>query len=382
MKFKVPDYFNEFSCIGGACEDTCCAGWEIVIDDKTFNKYKNVKGDFKKILDENIIKSDEDNIFRLKEENCFFLNNEKMCEIYKNLGEEYLCHTCKEFPRVTEEFLDIRESLLSLSCPEASRIILSKPREIKFKIKDIDEEIVEDSNIEREVLDDFLNCREVIFKLLERKDISFNKRLVLVLNFSNEIQNKIDLGDMDEIKDVIKNYLNNEVIVEILKETDRENFKKDSVTLIEILNTYIDLNHINSNDILKLNFASNYLKENERIYLNNYKKFDEGFKENLYIFESLINYFVFRYFMKCIFDYDMSSKVKFAIISTTLIKELSIIKYLKRGNLNKEDVITIARNYSKDIEHSDENVESLFESFETEDLFNIENLTNIIMELF
>ncbi|MGL5869666.1 flagellin lysine-N-methylase, partial [Clostridium chrysemydis] len=102
MKFKVPDYFNEFSCIGGACEDTCCAGWEIVIDDKTFNKYKNVKGDFKKILDENIIKSDEDNMFRLKEENCFFLNNEKMCEIYKNLGEEYLCHTCKEFPRVTE----------------------------------------------------------------------------------------------------------------------------------------------------------------------------------------------------------------------------------------------------------------------------------------
>ncbi|WP_194190890.1 flagellin lysine-N-methylase [Clostridium chrysemydis] len=382
MKFKVPDYFNEFSCIGGACEDTCCAGWEIVIDDKTFNKYKNVKGDFKKILDENIIKSDEDNVFRLKEENCFFLNNEKMCEIYKNLGEEYLCHTCKEFPRVTEEFLDVRESLLSLSCPEASRIILSEPREIKFKIKDIDEEIIEDSNIERGVLDDFLNCREVIFKLLERKDISFNKRLVLILNFSNEIQNKIDLGDMDEIKDVIRDYLDNEVIVEILKETDRENFKKESNTLKSILNTYIDLNHINSNDILKLNSASNYLKENEKNYLNNYKKFDEAFKENLFIFESLINYFVFRYFMKCIFDYDMSSKVKFAIISTTLIKELSIIEYLKRGNLNKEDVITIARNYSKDIEHSDENVESLFESFETKDLFNIENLTNIIMKLF
>ena len=28
----VPTYFNEFACIGGACEDNCCIGWEIGID--------------------------------------------------------------------------------------------------------------------------------------------------------------------------------------------------------------------------------------------------------------------------------------------------------------------------------------------------------------
>ena len=39
MKVTVPDYYKDFKCIAGACEDTCCAGWQIVIDKKTLKKY-------------------------------------------------------------------------------------------------------------------------------------------------------------------------------------------------------------------------------------------------------------------------------------------------------------------------------------------------------
>ena len=34
MEYVYPDYYRQFTCIGGECPDTCCAGWEIVIDDK------------------------------------------------------------------------------------------------------------------------------------------------------------------------------------------------------------------------------------------------------------------------------------------------------------------------------------------------------------
>ena len=37
MIFRYPDYYEKFSCIAGACEDTCCAGWEIDIDDNVAN---------------------------------------------------------------------------------------------------------------------------------------------------------------------------------------------------------------------------------------------------------------------------------------------------------------------------------------------------------
>ena len=36
-KYKVtlPHYFKEFKCIGGKCEDSCCIGWDIDIDERT-----------------------------------------------------------------------------------------------------------------------------------------------------------------------------------------------------------------------------------------------------------------------------------------------------------------------------------------------------------
>ena len=44
MEFTFPNYYKEFSCIAGSCPDTCCAGWQIVIDNKTLKKYQHFKG--------------------------------------------------------------------------------------------------------------------------------------------------------------------------------------------------------------------------------------------------------------------------------------------------------------------------------------------------
>ena len=46
MEFTFPNYYKEFSCIAGSCPDTCCAGWQIVIDNKTLKKYQHFKGPF------------------------------------------------------------------------------------------------------------------------------------------------------------------------------------------------------------------------------------------------------------------------------------------------------------------------------------------------
>ena len=40
MEYIRPDYYDEFSCIGGACPDTCCSGWQIVIDKESQDRYK------------------------------------------------------------------------------------------------------------------------------------------------------------------------------------------------------------------------------------------------------------------------------------------------------------------------------------------------------
>ena len=45
MLYVLPDYYPDFHCVAGECEDTCCAGWQIVIDEKSLKKYRGMPGD-------------------------------------------------------------------------------------------------------------------------------------------------------------------------------------------------------------------------------------------------------------------------------------------------------------------------------------------------
>ncbi|MDG6891932.1 flagellin lysine-N-methylase [Clostridium perfringens] len=410
MKVRVPNYFNEFKCIASECEDTCCAGWEIVIDDETYKRYENVEGEFGEILRSKIVKSDGENIFLLNNGNCSFLNEKKMCEIYINLGEDHLCYTCQQFPRYTEEFLDLKEVGLSLSCPEAARIILRKAENTTFNLSEsenrecfdlknsedsecnnsevesfTDDEDCFDEGIDAEVLSEFLECRNIVFNIIERNDLDLGTKAALALEFVKEVQNKIDLGDMDEIPELMEEYRDENFINTLIKEL--ECFKgKESIkhkNLCEYLNVYKSIKHINSNDPLGLEKALKYFEGNEEFYLRKHKEFNEYYKENLYKFKNILVYFIFRYFMKAIFDYDVSAKIKLAIISTLMIKELAVVRFIENNNeFTEEDMVEVSRIYSKDIEHSDENIENLQEIFETEEIFEVDEILPMLMNDF
>ncbi|EGT0694164.1 flagellar protein FliB [Clostridium perfringens] len=459
MKVRVPNYFNEFKCIASECEDTCCAGWEIVIDDETHKRYENVEGEFGEILRSKIVKSDGENIFLLNNGNCSFLNEKKMCEIYINLGEDHLCYTCQQFPRYTEEFLDLKEVGLSLSCPEAARIILRKAEnttfnlseevncenEIKEELEDdlslsceninssnctlgkcsnskdnenrkssnlseseniecfhlknsedsecsnsevesfTDDEDCFDEGIDEVVLSEFLECRNIVFNIIERNDLDLGTKAALALEFVKDVQNKIDLGDMNEIPELMEEYRDENFINTLIEEL--ESFKGKEIikhkNLCEYLKIYKSIKHINSNDPLGLGKALKYFEGNEEFYLRKHKEFNEYYKENLYKFKNILVYFIFRYFMKAIFDYDVSAKIKLGIISTLMIKELAVVRFIENNNeFTEEDMVEVSRIYSKDIEHSDENIENLQEIFETEEIFEVDEILPMLMNDF
>lgn len=54
MQITKPTFYKEFSCIAGACPDTCCAGWQIMIDEKSLQKYRRFKGPFRNRLHNDI----------------------------------------------------------------------------------------------------------------------------------------------------------------------------------------------------------------------------------------------------------------------------------------------------------------------------------------
>ncbi len=384
------------------------------------------------------------------------LNEKKMCEIYINLGEDHLCYTCQQFPRYTEEFLDLKEVGLSLSCPEAARIILRKAENTTFNLSEedncenemqeddlslsceninssncdlckssnlknsenskcfnlsesenrecfdlknsedsecnnsevesfTDDEDCFDEGIDEEVLSEFLECRNIVFNIIERNDLDLGIKAALALEFVKEVQNKIDLGDMDEIPELMEEYRDENFINTLVK--GLEGFKgKESIkhkNLCEYLKIYKSIKHINSNDPLGLEKALKYFEGNKEFYLRKHKEFNEYYKENLYKFKNILVYFVFRYFMKAIFDYDVSAKIKLAIISTLMIKELAVVRFIENNNeFTEEDMVEISRIYSKDIEHLDENIENLQEIFETEEIFEVDEILPMLMNDF
>ena len=384
MKIRVPEYFKDFKCIASECEDTCCAGWGIVIDDETYQKYQKVEGAFGDRLRTEIVHDGGENIFVLKGNDCPFLDENKLCDIYKNVGEDGLCYTCKQYPRYTEEFGSLREVGISLSCPEAARIILRDSKKATFELSENDEEVNRYNDINAMLYIELMQCRKIIFDILQNRNIDLNIRTSIILAFTKEIQDKIDESEISKIKSVREKYSSESIVKVFISSLD--NYKdKEAVkynNMHEYFNVFKNLKHITPNDPLGLDDAIRYFWQNEEdkeIYLFKHKSFNKYYEESMYKFEHILVYFIFRYFMKAVFDYDISAKVKTAIVSYLMIKELCIVRFTEEGELTDADIVDIAHMYSKDIEHLEENIESLAEIFETNEVFNVEEIIKVLM---
>ena len=384
MKIRVPEYFKDFKCIASKCEDTCCAGWGIVIDDATYDRYKNVQGEFGDRLRSEIVHEAGENIFVLKGNNCPFLNEEKTCDIYINIGEENLCYTCQQYPRYTEEFGSLREVGISLSCPEAARIMLNNSKKVEFELSENNEVVSSYNDINAQLFIELLQSRKIVMDIIQDRTIDLRKRAVVALLFVDEIQEKIDESEIKEIKSVREKYLDKGFLEELINELeeyrDNEGSKYDDMH--EYFKVFKDLKHITPDDPLGLNDALRYFwqtDEDEELYIIKHRQFEEYYNDKLYKFENILVYFVFRYFMKAVFDYDVLAKIKTALVSYMVIRELAVVRYIENNEFTDEDIVDIAHTYSKDIEHLEENIEALAELFETNDVFDIEEMVMALM---
>ena len=97
MILRVPEYYDEFSCIASRCKDSCCAGWEIDIDDESYEYYRSVEGPFGDRLRESMFVAEDGGYrFKLKgPKRCAMLNDNNLCDLYTALGEEALCEKYK-----------------------------------------------------------------------------------------------------------------------------------------------------------------------------------------------------------------------------------------------------------------------------------------------
>lgn len=297
MKLVTPSFYKDFECIAGDCPDSCCQGWEVDADKDSLAYYKTIGGEIRERIDSVLDKDEFNNtIFRLtKNKRCPFLNDENLCDMHIAIGGEHTPYTCRTFPRFINDFGGTREMGISFSCPVASDMMweLKDPFDFTSELNDVPPSL---NDIDAELYFFLLNSRKKAYSIVQNQDKPLNERLKELLDFGLEIQNEIDSYDEGESGiDFFEIFKNPEVI--------------------------------NEEWVQKVNSANK-----EGLVLNT--------KSN----ENIAMYFLFRYFLNAVYDYDVLSKIKMAVVGVL------VPTYF--GN----DAWTIHL-WSKETEHSDVNME-------------------------
>ncbi|MCT4663304.1 MAG: flagellin lysine-N-methylase [Tissierellales bacterium] len=192
-----PTYIKNFKCIGSACEDSCCEGWRVDLDKKTYKKYKKIKtGPLKKLFeakikryhgkytDKKFGKIDMDTKGR-----CPFLDGDNLCMIQSELGEEYLSDVCTTYPRLERMVDGQYERGASVSCPEIARMALLDENGVVFEHinEDVETKIIVRGHLETQghlymnkTQRYFWDIRMFDLSLLQNRTYSLEERLILM----------------------------------------------------------------------------------------------------------------------------------------------------------------------------------------------------------
>lgn len=379
MYYRKPHYYEKFSCTADQCPDTCCAGWQIVIDENSLEKYSNVSGDFGIRLLNSIDWGE--GVFEQYHKRCSFLNAENLCDIYKELGADALCDTCRLYPRHIEEFENLREFSLSLSCPVAAKMILECQEPVKFlEEEDEKEECEEDfEDFDFLLFDCLLEVREKLFSIVQNRTIPIEKRMYCVLKTAKNLQEALEEGESFE-RDFISE-------TELYLQESAEKFSVSHYEIVQaIRKDLLRLEVLREEWKTNLEAAESLFQKGEAWYTEKRKKYKAEIKNTIgqkqwdIYKEQLLMFFLYTYFCGAVYDDMIYSKGVLSVISVFWIEEITFWNWTaQEGKIEEKNLLETAYRYAREIEHSDENLNLLEEIFDSDKCYEPEVLKCILV---
>lgn len=384
MILRVPEYYTDFSCIADRCKDSCCAGWEIDIDEGSYDYYQSCEGEFGEFLKANMYEADGEYRFCLQVtgtgkspgKRCAMLNDENLCDLYTALGEEALCEVCTEYPRFLLLYGNVMQKGLSLSCEEAGRMIFQQKSPAQFielemtDAPDGGEETAgePDDGEDRNYIVFMEHVQKKAFEILQERQYSIRERMCRFLlwaehaqNITNQYQAHGDSGILEECGQTWEPDIRNLPAEEFCYEDFRERFA--AFLDMEVLDD--EWVHI-KNQFEEL-FTEDTYAEMVKAYLKSPDCQPDGY-------EHLLVYFVFRYLMNAVYDFDILSYAKLAVTATLVIRDMDVVRWYEKKQFTVADRIDIARIFSKEVEHSEENADEFKEMCMMEEITSVSNL--------
>ncbi|WP_405729775.1 flagellin lysine-N-methylase [Anaerotignum sp.] len=312
MKLIAPNYYTKFKCIADRCKHSCCIGWVIDVDPDTLAYYHSVTGPLGERLKKGIDESGETAHFILgKGERCPFLNKSGLCDLIIGLGEDCLCQICTDHPRYRNFYSDRTEIGLGICCEAAGKLILKQQEKTTLVVLE-DDGGVEELEAPDESL---LVWREQLMQIVQDRSRSIEKRADVLLQAAEmTIPNR---------------------------------------SLAEWADIYLELERLESD-------WTDRLEELKQTDLSKAPVLDTPEWE--IAFEQLLVYFLYRQLPFALDDGEYEARAAFCVLSYRIIRDLCRVHAVLHGSVDLDDLVEISRQYSAEIEYSDENVEALLDA--------------------
>ena len=329
MRIRKPTCFDDFRCIASACPDSCCKEWDVQVDAAFAEYYRSLPGDLGDRLRSVLKDEDGETYMVIEDGRCPMWRRDGLCRIQSELGEGALCKTCREFPRLTHDYGDFVELGLELSCPEAARMILSRD------MVSVEAEIPGDGvpEYDEAAMAVLKATREKVLALLADGTCPVNVSLALAFLYGCQAQGELDSGETMPFD------------AEAALESAREMAKAGGES--GILDFFAGL------EILTPRWR-------ELLAAPAPMDWQDGFRR-------LARYFVERYWLQAVSDYDLYSRVKLMLVSCLAIRAVG-------GELAET-----AQLYSKEIENNIDNVEAILDGAYTHPAFTDDKLLGMLL---
>ena len=331
MKITTPNHYRKFHCLAAACPDSCCKEWAVQVDDRAAELYRSLPGELGDRLRQVMQHEDGDTVLALESDGrCPMWQDDGLCRIHAQLGEAALCDTCRDFPRLRHDYGDFVELGLELSCPEAARLIL-RERTYEAVTTQVPGDMQPEYDTEAMAI--LLRSRDTALRFLENAEYSVGQALAVLLLYGYDVQNELDGGEPAVLDAQLA-----------LSEAAR---LAEPGSIEEVLAFYGEL------EILTEGWR-------QRLCAPSPAPWSEEIR-------AMARYFVARYWLQAVSDYDLVCRVKLAVVSCLVVKALG-------GN-----VVDTAQLYSKEIENDADNVDAILDAAYAQPAFTDDRLLGMIL---
>ncbi len=301
------------------------------VDPESARYYRSLQGPLGDRLRQVLQDTEDGTVMVIEDRRCPMWRQDGLCQIQAELGHQALCQVCRDFPRLRHDYGDFMELGLELSCPEASRLILSD--EDQTWIAETTEETAE-AEYDAEIMSILQHTRKEFTDFLDRTSLSVPEILAVLLLYAHDVQEELD-GGAAAVLNPAENL------------ADAMQFAKHS-TVSPLQEFFLGLEILTPRWEQRLHATPATPEWSEQ-------------------YKSLLRYFLGRYWLQAVADFDLLCRAKLMIAACILIGHLG-------GNLQET-----AQLFSKEIENNPENVEAILDGAYTAPVLTDLNLLGLLL---